>query len=103
MGTLKAVIGYGIGLVVFVILCLYAVRIYRQLANDTEHKLARRDRRLKPVDPHTNLHGYRGVTLQPPGFSRSDGHTEASLGPIYDASDEGTRLRFVDDDPISMN
>ena len=47
MGTLKAVIGYGVGLAVFVILCLYAIRLYRQLANDTEHKLARRDGRLQ--------------------------------------------------------
>ena len=103
MGTLKAVIGYGIGLAVLVILCLYAIRVYRQIANDTEHKLARRDGRLPPLDSRSSVHGYRGVTIQPPDFSGCLGHKEASVGPIYDASDEGARLRLVDDDPISMN
>ena len=51
MGTLKAVMGYGIGLAVFVILCLSAIRIYRQLANDTEHKLARRTDSQSPSTP----------------------------------------------------
>ena len=103
MGTLKAVIGYGVGLAVFVILCLYAIRLYRQLANDTEHKLARRDGRLQRVNSPSHVRGYRGVTVQPPDFSGSEGLTEAVFGPLYDASDEGMRLRFADDDPINMN
>ncbi len=103
MGMLKAVIGYGIGLAVLVILCLYAIRVYRQLANDTEHKLARRDGRLQRVDSPNGAPGYRGVIVQTPDLSSSEGHTAASIGPVYDALNQGTRPTLADDDPISMN
>ncbi len=79
MGTVKAVIGYGIGLVVLGILISYLVRAYLRLRRDNVMKLARQDSvRLKLSDSADYEHSFLGTSAHAASLV-ANGATDRSL------------------------
>lgn len=103
MGTVKAFVGYGIGLAVVTVLVSYVIRGYRRAASDYEHKLARRDARL--LQRRTTA-DYAETFLGAPAPARPWGASTptnaALIGPEYDTAEHSHRLRLLDG-PVNMN
>ncbi len=79
MGMVKAVIGYGIGLVVLGIVLSYLVRAYLRIRRDNVMKLARRDSvRLTLSDSADYEHTFLGTTAHAAPTGPADS-TECSL------------------------
>ena len=94
MASAKAFLGFGIGVVVLLMLLGYAIRAYRSVKKDYVHKLARKDSKGPTL---TTSAQYSESFL-----GTSAGMGEASIGPVYNATIEGPRLRVVED-RVNMN
>jgi hypothetical protein len=86
VGTVKAVIGYGIGLAVVGIVLAYVIRGYLKVRRDNVQQLARKDsERLKLTDSAGYSRTFLGTTLHP---SDSRGSGRSAAGPYDQASDQ---------------
>jgi hypothetical protein len=74
VGTVKAVIGYGIGLAVVGIVVTYAIRAYLKIRRDNVMKLAKKDsERLKLSDSASYEHSFLGAPIHPPATKAAAG------------------------------
>lgn len=101
MANAKAVLGFGIGLVVLAVLLGYMLRAYRTVREDYVHKLARKDSKvLSLVTSAEYSQSFLGASA--PAVDWNAPVTEASIGPEYNLTTHRTRLRVVDD-RVNMN
>jgi hypothetical protein len=103
MSTVKAVIGYGIGLAVIAIVLAYVIRGLLRVRRDSVLKLAHRDsRRLKLSISADYARSFLGTSVQPADFRDSDRGKEHSTGSDDGAAEQGPHLRLLDH-PVSKD
>jgi hypothetical protein len=93
----KALIGYGISLVVLFIVLTYAIRSYLKVRRDHVHKLARKDSKtLQLTSSAQYSRSFLGAPVAAGDWSDAP-RTEVLIGPQFNATTEGRRLRLIDD------
>ncbi len=104
MGTVKAVIGYGIGLAVLGVVLSYVIRAYLRFSKDYVAKMARRDstrRELRVSADYART--FLGATLHPVDDSIVGGvGTGSSTDPGDNASDQRPHLTLLDPPPTPV-
>ncbi len=103
MGTVKAVIGYGIGLAVLGVVLTYVIRAYLRFSKDHVAKMARRDstrRELRVSADYART--FLGATVQPSDIDGGVGRG-FSTGSRDNAADPRPHLTLLDPPPAPVD
>ena len=104
MGTVKAVIGYGIGLAVLGVVLTYVIRAYLRYSKDYVAKMARRDstgRELRVSADYART--FLGATIQPVDYMVSGAGRGSSTDSGDNGSDQGPHLTLLDHPPAPID
>jgi len=89
VGTVKTVIGYGIGLAVLGVVLAHMISGYLKVRRDNIQQLARRDsERLQLSVSADYAHSFLGTAVQPSDPRGTDRSTAGGSGPYDQASDQ---------------
>ncbi len=104
MGTVKAVIGYGIGLAVFGIILTYMIRAYLRSSKDHVARMARRDstrRELRVSADYART--FLGATVHPGNYVVSGVGRGSSADSDDNGSDQRPQLTLLDPPPTPVD